>query len=448
MQIVDILKAAQQQNSSDIHIVPGNPVMLRIDGKLVPQGNQVLTNVETDNLLSPIVPQELKDVLKEKGELDFAFSVEGFSRVRANVFRQRGSYAAALRILSYDVPTPQQLGIPQSVVNLTTKMRGLVLVTGATGSGKSTTLASLIDVIASRDSKNIITLEDPIEYLHSRRRSIVEQREIGKDTLSYAAALRAALRQDPDVILVGEMRDLETISTAITAAETGHLVFSTLHTNSSSDAIDRMIDVFPPHQQQQIRVQLSGVLEGIVAQHLLPMVNGGRIEALNGILYIVVFAVNGLELTSIIYCFLTSALIVLSVIDWRTYEIPFGINIFILVLGILHVFLDHDNWSEYVIGFFCVSLFLELLLLVSGGRAIGGGDVKLMACAGLAIGWQNITLAFFLGCIIGSVIHLIRMKVTNAGNRLAMGPYLAAGIFISMLWGEKMITAYLTLAGF
>ena len=211
MQIVDILKAAQQQNSSDIHIVPGNPVMLRIDGKLVPQGNQVLTNVETDNLLSPIVPQELKD----KGELDFAFSVEGFSRVRANVFRQRGSYAAALRILSYDVPTPQQLGIPQSVVNLTTKMRGLVLVTGATGSGKSTTLASLIDVIASRDSKNIITLEDPIEYLHSRRRSIVEQREVGKDTLSYAAALRAALRQDPDVILVGEMRDLETISTAI-----------------------------------------------------------------------------------------------------------------------------------------------------------------------------------------------------------------------------------------
>ena len=208
MQIVDILKAAQQQNSSDIHIAPGNPVMLRIDGMLVPQGNQVLSNVETDNLLSPIVPQELKDVLKKNGELDFAFSVEGFSRVRANVFRQRGSYAAALRILSYDVPTPQQLGIPQSVVNLTTKMRGLVLVTGATGSGKSTTLASLIDVIASRDSKNIITLEDPIEYLHSRRRSIVAQREVGKDTLSYAAALRAALRQDPDVILVGEMRDL------------------------------------------------------------------------------------------------------------------------------------------------------------------------------------------------------------------------------------------------
>ena len=280
MQIVDILKAAQQQNSSDIHIVPGNPVMLRIDGKLVPQGNQVLTNVETDNLLSPIVPQELKDELKEKGELDFAFSVEGFSRVRANVFRQRGSYAAALRILSYDVPTPQQLGIPQSVVNLTTKMRGLVLVTGATGSGKSTTLASLIDVIASRDSKNIITLEDPIEYLHSRRRSIVEQREVGKDTLSYAAALRAALRQDPDVILVGEMRDLETISTAITAAETGHLVFSTLHTIGAASTIDRIIDIFPTNQQQQVRVQLAMVLEGVISQSLLPTANGqGRVAA-------------------------------------------------------------------------------------------------------------------------------------------------------------------------
>ena len=216
---------------------------------------------------------------KEKSPETVRFDVFANDSIRLVITGVGEINAAALRILSYDVPTPQQLGIPQSVVNLTTKMRGLVLVTGATGSGKSTTLASLIDVIASRDSKNIITLEDPIEYLHSRRRSIVAQREVGKDTLSYAAALRAALRQDPDVILVGEMRDLETISTAITAAETGHLVFSTLHTNSSSDAIDRMIDVFPPHQQQQIRVQLSGVLEGIVAQHLLPMVNGGRIAA-------------------------------------------------------------------------------------------------------------------------------------------------------------------------
>ena len=274
MQITDVLRAAQQQNSSDIHIAPGNPVMLRIDGTLVPQGNMVLTDKETDNLLSPIVPRELLGELKEKGELDFAFSVEGFSRVRANVFRQRGSYAAALRILSYDVPSPQQLGIPQAVVNLTTKMRGLVLVTGATGSGKSTTLASLIDVIATRDSKNIITLEDPIEYLHSRKRSIVTQREVGKDTLSYAAALRAALRQDPDVILVGEMRDLETISTAITAAETGHLVLSTLHTSSASETISRIIDIFPPNQQAQIRVQLTMSLQAVISQRLLQGVDG------------------------------------------------------------------------------------------------------------------------------------------------------------------------------
>lgn len=279
MTIEEILQLAKEKNSSDIHIAPGNPLMLRIDGTLQPQGETNLTDVDTNQILSPIIPPELKADLEKMGELDFAFSKRGFSRVRANVFRQRGSYAAALRILSYDVPSPQQLGIPESVVKLTNRMRGLVLVTGATGSGKSTTLASLISVIASRDAKNIITLEDPIEYLHSNKKSIVSQREIGADSTSYAYALRAALRQDPDVILVGEMRDLETISTAITAAETGHLVFSTLHTNSAADAIDRMIDVFPPHQQQQIRVQLSGVLEGVIAQQLMPMGDKGRIAA-------------------------------------------------------------------------------------------------------------------------------------------------------------------------
>lgn len=279
MRMTEILQLAQSSRTSDIHIAPGNPLMLRIDGTLVPQGDIPLRDEDTEAILRPIIPKGMMDELEEKGELDFAFSEEGFSRVRANVFRQRGSYAAALRILSYDVPTPDSLGIPKAIVNLTHKMRGLVLVTGATGSGKSTTLASLIEVIANRDAKNIITLEDPIEYLHSQKKSIVSQREVGSDTLSYAAALRAALRQDPDVILVGEMRDLETISTAITAAETGHLVFSTLHTNSASDAIDRMIDVFPPHQQQQIRVQLSGVLEGIIAQQLLPRVDKGRVAA-------------------------------------------------------------------------------------------------------------------------------------------------------------------------
>lgn len=279
MTIEEILQLSKEKRTSDIHIAPGNPLMLRIDGSLQPQGFEAMSDKDTAEILLPLVPEDLMDELEKEGELDFAFSRPGFSRIRANVFRQRGSYAAALRVLSYDIPAPDTLGIPDPVVNLTRLMRGLVLVTGATGSGKSTTLASLVDVIAKRDAKNIITLEDPIEYLHSNQKSIVSQREIGFDSMSYAQALRAALRQDPDVILVGEMRDLETISTAITAAETGHLVFSTLHTNSTSDAIDRMIDVFPPHQQQQIRVQLAGVLEGVIAQQLLPMAGKGRIAA-------------------------------------------------------------------------------------------------------------------------------------------------------------------------
>jgi twitching motility protein PilT len=280
MQIEEVLRLAQANNASDIHISPGSPLMLRVDGELVPQGDIKLTPDEISDMLRPLMSADQLNHLEKVGELDFAFSVPGFSRIRANVFKQRGTYAAALRILSYDVPTPESLGIPRAVTNLTLKKRGLVLVTGATGSGKSTTLASLIEIIADRDRKNIITLEDPIEYLHSNKKSIVTQREVGGDTRSYADALRAALRQDPDVILVGEMRDLETISTAITAAETGHLVFSTLHTNSAADAIDRMIDVFPPHQQQQIRIQLAGVLEGVIAQQLLPRSDtNGRIAA-------------------------------------------------------------------------------------------------------------------------------------------------------------------------
>ena len=279
MTIEDILGMAQEKGASDIHITPGSPLMLRIDGQMIPQSAQPILASETQELMRSFVPEMYAEELDKEGETDFAFSRPGYSRIRANVYRQRGSYAAALRILSSDVPSPESLHIPQAVVNLTNKKRGLVLVTGATGSGKSTTLASLIRVIAERDEKNIITLEDPIEYLHSHSRSMVSQREIGTDSMSYAQALRAALRQDPDVILVGEMRDLETISTAITAAETGHLVFSTLHTNSAADAIDRAIDVFPPHQQQQIRVQLSGVLEGVIAQQLLPKIENGRAAA-------------------------------------------------------------------------------------------------------------------------------------------------------------------------
>lgn len=279
MTIEEILQLAKEKKASDIHLSPGSPVMLRIDGQLLPQTQARLNPNEVETLMAPMLSQVQMERLKEDGELDFAFSIPNYSRVRANVFRQRGTYTAALRILTYNVPKPEQLGLPPAVVNFTNLKRGLVLVTGATGSGKSTTLASLIDIIAERDAKNIITLEDPIEYLHTNKKAIVRQREVGDDTKSYADALRAALRQDPDVILVGEMRDLETIGTAITAAETGHLVFSTLHTNNTSEAIDRMIDVFPPHQQQQIRVQLSTVLEGVVAQQLLPKLDGGRIAA-------------------------------------------------------------------------------------------------------------------------------------------------------------------------
>lgn len=277
--IEDILVEGNNRGASDIHLCPRSPVMFRIDGELVPMSEEFIKAFEIEEMIKPMLTEEQMQELEKMGELDFAYSIAGFNRVRVNVFRQRGTYAMALRILSFEVPSPKELGVPEAVVNLTTKKRGLVLVTGATGSGKSTTLASLIGTIAKNYKKTIITLEDPIEYLHKHGKSMVLQREIGYDSMSYANAVRAALRQDPDVILVGEMRDLETISIAITAAETGHLVFSTLHTNSAASAVDRMIDVFPPHQQQQIRVQLSGVLEGIIAQQLLPKEGGGRVAA-------------------------------------------------------------------------------------------------------------------------------------------------------------------------
>ena len=280
MDLERALQLAKEKNASDVHVSPGSPLTFRIDGELVSQGEEKLMPPEINEMMFGIMTPEQIAILEDMGEIDFAFSVPGFSRIRANAYRQRGSYAMALRILYHNVPSPEVLGIPKSVVDLTLKKRGLVLVTGSTGSGKSTTLASLIGVIAERDKKTIVTIEDPIEYLHTNKLSIVNQREIGFDTKSYANALRAALRQDPDVILLGEMRDLETISTAITAAETGHLVFSTLHTNNTSSTIDRIIDVFPPYQQQQIRVQLASVLEGVIAQQLLPRSDtGGRTAA-------------------------------------------------------------------------------------------------------------------------------------------------------------------------
>ncbi|MGN0485218.1 MAG: type IV pilus twitching motility protein PilT [Lachnospiraceae bacterium] len=278
-QLMHILAEASKRKASDVHLTPRSPLMVRIDGKLTPCTKEMMTPAQIEDLVFAMLDERQAEELKERGELDFAFTVAGYSRIRVNAYRRRGEYAAALRVMSDEIPKPWELDLPKAVVGLTTKKRGLVLVTGATGSGKSTTLASLINVISEKYPKHIITLEDPIEYIHNHKKSIVNQREIGYDSKSYANGLRAALREDPDVILVGEMRDLETISTAITAAETGHLVFSTLHTNDTSSAVDRMIDIFPPHQQEQIRVQLASVIEGIIAQQLLPKIDGGRVAA-------------------------------------------------------------------------------------------------------------------------------------------------------------------------
>lgn len=278
--IDDLLIDAQGQKASDLHLTVGVPPKCRIYGKLVDMSYPVLSPADTENLILPVVPKRMLEILQSKGEVDFSYSIAGKGKFRVNVFRQRGSYATAIRIINTSIPKPEVLGIPASVIELTKKKRGIVLVTGPTGSGKSTTLASLIDIINSNYSYHIITLEDPIEYLHHHKKSIVNQREIGIDSLSFSNALRVVLREDPDVILVGEMRDLETIEIAITAAETGHLVFSTLHTIGAANTVDRIIDVFPPHQQQQIKIQLASVLEGVISQQLIPTKeNMGRVAA-------------------------------------------------------------------------------------------------------------------------------------------------------------------------
>ena len=277
--IDEMLKAANERGASDLHITVGVPPKIRIDGELTDIADERIMPADAENLIMPIIPDHARKQLAENGESDFSYAVAGVGRYRVNAFRQRGSYACVIRIVGTRIPSPQELGLPESVVALTELKRGLVIVTGPTGSGKSTTLASLVDVINSTQNVNVITLEDPIEYLHRHNKAIVNQREIGVDSFSYMSALRAALREDPDVIMVGEMRDLDTISTAITAAETGHLVLSTLHTTGAANTIDRIIDVFPPHQQQQIRIQLAGVLESVISQQLLPKVFGGRVAA-------------------------------------------------------------------------------------------------------------------------------------------------------------------------
>lgn len=285
IKIESLLQFAAERKASDIHLAVESPPVLRIDGTLTRLGEEKLSRQTIEQLASSMMDDVQARRFLEQGELDFSYSLPGVGRFRVNAFRQRGSVGVVIRIIPFSVPTPELLGLPPVCVELAKLQKGLVLVTGPTGSGKSTTLASMLDYINRTRSAHIVTIEDPIEYLHQHRLSLVNQREIGNDTLSFANALRAVLRQDPDVILVGEMRDLETISTAVTAAETGHLVFSTLHTNDATQAIDRMIDVFPPHQQQQIRVQLAAVLQGVLAQQLLPRADRhGRIAAIEVLL--------------------------------------------------------------------------------------------------------------------------------------------------------------------
>ncbi len=276
-----LLKAMIEKGASDLHITTNSPPQLRIDGKLHPLKTPPLAAPETKQLCYSILTDAQKHRFEEQSELDLSFGVRGLSRFRANIFMQRGAVAGAFRAIPYKILSFEDLGLPKVVSELCKKPRGLILVTGPTGSGKSTTLASMIDRINTERNEHIVTVEDPIEYLHPHKGCVVNQREVGADTKSFANALKYILRQDPDVVLIGEMRDLETIEAALTVAETGHLAFATLHTNSCVQTINRIVDVFPPYQQAQVRAQLSFVLEGVMCQSLLPKANGpGRCLAL------------------------------------------------------------------------------------------------------------------------------------------------------------------------
>jgi twitching motility protein PilT len=280
--IDELLEQMVTRNASDLHVTAGTPPVIRVRGSLERlRGFEPLVAEDTHQLLYRILSSEQQKQLEVKRQLDFSHSIPGLARFRVNVYFQRESLGAAFRLIPDELRTLEELGIPSSLHQLAEKPRGLVLVTGPTGSGKSTTLAALIDEINRNRSEHILTIEDPIEFVHRHKRCIVNQREIGPDASSFGEALRGALRQDPDVILVGEMRDLETIATALTAAETGHLVFGTLHTQSAPSTIDRIIDVFPPSQQEQVRIMLAGSLQGVVTQALLPTADGqGRVPAL------------------------------------------------------------------------------------------------------------------------------------------------------------------------
>ncbi len=270
----ELLQLVFDKDASDLHISASVPPMIRVGGTLMPTDYEPLTPDETQKLIFSILTNDQRKTLEQTWELDCSYGVIGLGRFRVNVYKDKGAYAAALRTIASKIPRFEELGLPPVVKELIKKPRGLVLVTGPTGSGKSTTLASMIDLINTSRAEHILTIEDPIEYVHVSKKSLVNQRELGEDTKSFGNALKASLREDPDVILVGEMRDLDTIQLALTAAETGHLVFGTLHTSSASQTVDRIVDVFPPHQQMQIRVQLSNSLVGVLSQTLIPRSGG------------------------------------------------------------------------------------------------------------------------------------------------------------------------------
>jgi twitching motility protein PilT len=273
-QMLDLLRHSHEMEASDLHITVGSPPMIRVSGILQPIGSESLTAEQTKNMAYSLLKDEQRERFELVGELDLSYEIEELSRFRLNVYRQRGKISIAVRTIPTRIPSLDQLQLPSILSALALKPQGLVLVTGPTGSGKSSTLAAMINYINQHEKKRIVTLEDPIEYLHAHGSSIIDQREVGNDTQSFSNGLRAALRQDPDVILVGEMRDLETISAAVTAAETGHLVFATLHTTDAPQTIDRIIDAFPGHQQGQIRTQLAAVLVAVISQRLFPRPQG------------------------------------------------------------------------------------------------------------------------------------------------------------------------------
>ena len=275
----ELLEILIEKNASDLHLAVGSPPQIRVDGRLLSLDMDALTPDATKKLAYSMMSEKQKQRFEENSELDMSFGIENMSRFRCNVFVQRGNVSVALRQIPYKVPSFEELGVDKAIIEMANLPRGLVLVTGPTGSGKSTTLAALIDKVNRERHSHILTVEDPIEYLHRHQNCLVNQREVGSDTKSFAIALKYALRQDPDVVLVGEMRDLETVSEALNISETGHLTFATLHTNSCAETINRIVDVFPTNQQEQIRVTVSFVLQGVVSQQLVPRIGGGRVLA-------------------------------------------------------------------------------------------------------------------------------------------------------------------------